>query len=103
MVDDQAEHWRRPFFSRQRGAEPLFADAFIGRCCAGQGEGGVCEGGVFDAGAPGHVVADVVWVLVGEDGGERDGCWGWGERVARGDCEAFCFGAVGVTVRWKVV
>ena len=98
MVDQQAEHGRGPDFGGQGGREPLLADRFVGGRGAWEGEGDVCQGGVFDLGAPWDLVAGVVWVLVGEDFGEIDGCWSWGEGVAGGDCEAFSFGAVGVAV-----
>jgi hypothetical protein len=98
MVDQQAEHGRCPDFGGQGGREPLLADRFVGWCGAREGESDVCQGGVFDVGPPGDLVADVVWVFVGEEVGEVDGCWGWGEGVAGWDCEAFGFGAVGVAV-----
>lgn len=76
----------------------MLTDSFVCGCCAWQSEAGVCESGVLDAGAPGDLVADVVWVLVGEQGGEVDGCWGWSGCVACWDCEAFCLESVCVAV-----
>jgi len=98
VVDDEAEHWRCPFLCWQSWRQPLLAYGFVCWCCAWQGEAGVCESGVFDAGAPGNLVADVVWVLVGEQCSEVDWCWGWSWGVACWDREAFCFGAVCVAV-----
>lgn len=73
MVDDQAEHARFPDFVRQRGRDPLLAQGFVGGSGTWKGECGVCQGGVFDACAPGDLVADPVWVFVGEEGGKVDG------------------------------
>ena len=96
MVDQQAEHGRCPDFGGNGRREPLLTDGFVSWRGAWEGEGDVCQGGVFDFGPPGDLVADVVWVFVGENFGEVDGSWGWGEGVAGGDCEAIGFGAVGV-------
>lgn len=98
MVDDQAEHVCCPAFVGEGGREPLLAHGFVWVRSAREGEGGVCEGGVLDVRAPGDLVADVVWVLVGEEGGGIDGCWDWGEGIACLDCEAFGFKAVCVAV-----
>lgn len=81
MVDYEAEHGRFPGFGGEGWGEPLLADGFVGGCCAWDGEGGICEGGIFDGGAPGDLVADVVWILVGEEFGEGDWCWRWGGCV----------------------
>lgn len=96
MVDDEAEHGRRPFFGWQGWGQPLLADGFVCGCCAWDGKCGVGESGVFDVGPPGDLVADVVGILVGEEFGEGDWCWGWSEGVACWDCEAGGLGAVGV-------
>jgi hypothetical protein len=96
VVDQKAEHGRCPDLRGDGRREPLFADGFVGWCGAWEGEGDVCQGCVFDFGPPGDLVADVVWVFVGEDFGEVDGSWGRGEGVAGWDCEAFGFGAVDV-------
>jgi hypothetical protein len=100
VVDQQAEHGRCPDFGGDGRREPLLADGFVGWGGAREGKGDVCQGGVFDLGPPGDLVADVVWVFAGELVGEVDGCWGGGEGVAGGDCEAFGFGAVGVAACW---
>ena len=78
----------------------MLADGFVGWSGAWVGEGDVCQGGVFDLGPPGDLVADVVWVFVGEQLGEVDGRWGRGEGVAGGEGEAFGFEAVGVAACW---
>jgi hypothetical protein len=81
----------------------LLADGFVGWSGAWVGEGDVCQGGVFDLGPPGDLVADVVWVFVGEQLGEVDGRWGRGEGVAGGKGEAFGFEAVGVAACWLIL
>ena len=98
MIDEEAEHGRCPDFGGQGWGDPLLADGLVGRGSAWVGEGDVCQGGVFDFGPPGDLVADVVWVFVGEEEGEGDWGGGRGEGVAGGEGEAFGFEAVGVAV-----
>jgi len=102
VVDQQAEHGRCPDFRGQGGREPLLADRFVGGSGAWEGEGHVGKSGIFYFGPPGDLVADVVWVLVGEEFGEIDGCWGWRGGIAGGDCEAFSLGAIGVAASCQI-
>lgn len=74
----------------------MLTDAFLCGSCAWDGESSVGESGIFDVGSPGDLVADVVGILIGEEFGEVDWCWGWSGGVACWDCEAFGFGAIGV-------
>lgn len=96
MIDDEAEHGRCPVFGWQGWGQPLLADGFVCGRCAWDCEGGVCESGVLDGRAPGDLVADVIWVEVGEEFGEVYWCWGWRGGVAGWNCKASGFGAVGV-------
>jgi hypothetical protein len=79
----------------------LLADGFVRWRGAWVGEGDVCEGGVLDLGSPRDLVADVVWVLVGEELCKVDGCWWRGEGVSGGEGEALGFEAVGVAACWS--
>lgn len=100
VVDHQAEHARFPDFVGECGRNPLLAHGFVWRSGAWKGECGVCQSSVFDACAPGHLVANPVWVFVGEEGGEVDGLRSRGDGIAGLDCEAFGFEAVGVA-NWR--